>query len=260
MSSLWALPCPLPRVSNPLRRADALPFPSSPGGITVADLVHEAQSEEAACRGWVMTFLCWCSTCCAGPRDPPTPLGLVGGGEPWLPGLHQSLAHGRGTAVCRGLAGVPVPPPPLRGCQLAALVCLCPPPPGWRLRYWCGGCDTVVVVPPSAGSRPAAAGAAGGGGGWRVGAAAVPSWIGGGKAGEGAEKPLLGSHSGSGVSGGGGGRSSSCDYPSASLAALWRFCWRWALSPPSDARFLPLPGPDRLSRSWATGNGANGAS
>ena len=31
VSSLWALPCPLPGVSDPLGGADALPCPSSPG-------------------------------------------------------------------------------------------------------------------------------------------------------------------------------------------------------------------------------------
>ena len=36
VSSLWALPCPLPGVSNPLGGADALPCPSSLGAVTVA--------------------------------------------------------------------------------------------------------------------------------------------------------------------------------------------------------------------------------
>ena len=60
----------------------------------------------------------------------------------------------------------------------------------------------------------------------------------------------------------GGAGSSGCEPPSTSLAALWRFFWRWAPSagPCSDARFLPLPSPDRLSRSTATGDGASGAS
>ena len=39
VSSLWALPCPLPRVSDPLGGVDALPCPSSCGGVTAADLV-----------------------------------------------------------------------------------------------------------------------------------------------------------------------------------------------------------------------------
>ena len=39
MSSLWALPCPLPGVSDLLKGAHALPSPSSHGNVTVADLV-----------------------------------------------------------------------------------------------------------------------------------------------------------------------------------------------------------------------------
>ena len=35
----WALPCPLPGVSNPLGGVDALPCPSSCGDVTIADLV-----------------------------------------------------------------------------------------------------------------------------------------------------------------------------------------------------------------------------
>ena len=39
------------------------------------------------------------------PATPRPHLGLLGGGEPWRPGLHRSLARGRGTAVRRGLVG-----------------------------------------------------------------------------------------------------------------------------------------------------------
>ena len=49
VSSLWALPCPLPVVSDPLGGADALPFPSSRGGTTAADLV-KPRAKGAACR------------------------------------------------------------------------------------------------------------------------------------------------------------------------------------------------------------------
>ena len=53
MSSLWALSCPLPGVSDPLGGADALPFPSSPGGITAADLVKpRAKTPRAAAWRW----------------------------------------------------------------------------------------------------------------------------------------------------------------------------------------------------------------
>ena len=43
------------------------------------------------------------------PSRPPDPAWAGWGGEPWRPGLHRSLASGRGTAVHRGLAGVPLP-------------------------------------------------------------------------------------------------------------------------------------------------------
>ena len=86
----------------------------------------EAQSEKAACCGWVMTSVGWRSACCAGPCGPPAPLGLAGGGEPWRPGLHRSLARGRGMAVCRGLAGVfPLPPPPPPPCEAASWLLPC---------------------------------------------------------------------------------------------------------------------------------------
>ena len=147
----------------------------------------EAQSKQAACCGWAVTSLGWCPACRVGPRDPATPLGLAGCGEPWRPGLHRSLACGCGTAVRRGLAGSPCPPPPppLRGCPPAALLCPSPPPPprGGCSASGAGG-DAVMGVPPSAGPRPAARGCG-------VGAAAMPSWIGGRKAGGGAEVLLL---------------------------------------------------------------------
>ena len=75
------------------------------------------------------------------PRHPATPLGLAGGGEPWRPSLHQSLAHGRGTAVCQGLAGVPLPPPPPR-VGLPAGGAPVPPPPAPL------GCPSLGETPP----------------------------------------------------------------------------------------------------------------
>ena len=92
----------------------------------------EAQSEEAACRGWAVTSLGWRPACCVGPRDPAAPLGLAGGGQPWRPGLHRLIARGRGTAVRRGLAGVPLPSPP---CGAAGWLppLLLPPLPGVRV-------------------------------------------------------------------------------------------------------------------------------
>ena len=113
-----------------------------------------------------------------------------------------------------------------------------------------GGRNAVVAAPPSAGAWPAAVA-----GGLGAGSAAAPSWNEGRKSGD-------RSGSRAAAKGGGGARSFGCDPPSVSLAALWRFCWRRTLSagPPADARFLPLPGSVRLSRSWATGEGADSAS
>ena len=89
----------------------------------------EAQREEAACYGWAVTPLGWRPACRAGPRDPATPLGLAGGGDPWRPGFHRSLARGHGTAVRQGLAGVPLPSTPLAG--LPAGCPAVPPPAPW---------------------------------------------------------------------------------------------------------------------------------
>ena len=78
------------------------------------------------------------------PPRPLAPLGLARGGEPWRPVLHRSFVRGRGTAVCRGLAGVPLPFPPL-------------------CRFPLAGSDAVVGVLPCAGPQPAAGGWGGGG-------------------------------------------------------------------------------------------------
>ena len=85
----------------------------------------EARCEKAACCSSAVTSLGWRPTCRVGPRDPATPFGLAGGGEPWRLGLHRSLAHSRGMAVRRGLAGVPLSPHP-PPCEVA----------GWLPRMW----------------------------------------------------------------------------------------------------------------------------
>ena len=58
-----------------------------------------------------------------------------------------------------------------------------------------------------------------------------------------------------------GARSCGRDPPSACSAALWRFWWRWVPSagPPTDIRFLPLPGSVRAPCSCAADDGADGA-
>ena len=116
-----------------------------------------------------------------------------------------------------GLVGVPLaPPPPLRGCRLAAPLPRPPRPRGGDSASSAGG-DTVVGVPPSASPLPAA----GGVGVWGVGAAAVPSWMEGKNSEGGAEAPLLGSRSESGGTGGGRGRGSfGCGPPLCVLGCL----------------------------------------
>ena len=95
-----------------------------------------------------------------------------------------------------------------------------------------------------------------------AGSTAAPSWNGGIKSGEGAGRPLLGSRSGSRVAGKEGARSFGRDPPLWVLGCLVALLLALAPSagPPFDARFLPLPGSVRLSSSWATGEGADGAS
>ena len=201
----------------------------------------EAPSEEAVCCGWAVTPLGWHPACRAGPRDSVTPLGLAGGGEPWRPGVHRPLARGRGTAVRRRLAGFPCPPPPPYGAAVWLTPCAAPPPLGWGFRFWCQRRPALCRSP-----------AGGGGlGGGRGGLLPCPPALGGEKRkGERRCRSLAPARGARGLVGGGGG-SSGCDPPSASLAALWHFCWHWAPSagPCSDAHFLPLPSPDWLSRS-----------
>ena len=173
---------------------------------------HNCQSGEA--QSWARASWCWCPACCAGPRSPPTPLELAWGGEPWRPGLHRSLARGRGTAVCRGLDEIPLPSPP----SLAGLPNGYPPaplPPPWGGRSNSrGGCNAVVAAPPSAGARPAAeAGVLG------AGSTAAPSWNGGESWERGGRSSAL-AQGARWLVGGGGGGSFGCDPPCASLAAL----------------------------------------
>ena len=159
--SLWALPCPLPGVSDPLGGADVLPFPSSPGGIIAADLVKpRAKRPRAAAGRWrpgagaLLAVLA--------PASPRPRLGLLGMESPGDPACTGRLPAAVGRRFAEGWLGSPCPPPPL----------------------------------------PCGAAAARGLG---AGSAAAPSCNGGIKSVEGAGRPLLGSRSVSGVSGGGGG-------------------------------------------------------
>ena len=124
MSSLLALPCPLPGASDPLRGADSLPFPSSPDGITAVNLVKPtAKRPKATGKRPVQAGLPGLSA----PSKPKRGRGVAGAGKALGSGRHRPAAA-RGAAVCRGLAEVPLPPPP----SLAELPTGCPlvlPPP-----------------------------------------------------------------------------------------------------------------------------------
>ena len=125
MFSLWDPPSPLPGVSDPLGGAGALPCPSSLGDVMVAALMKPKRRGRVLQLGGDVLGLVPCLPCW-----PPLPCDPAracwGWREPWQPGLHWLLAGGRGRAVRRGLAGVPPPPPLLRGGRLADPLC-CPP-------------------------------------------------------------------------------------------------------------------------------------
>ena len=214
VSSLWALPCPLPGVSNPLGGADTIPLPSSPGGITAADLVKpRAKRPCAAAARWRPGAGALLAV--PAPAAPRPRLGLLRMESPGDPACTGRLPTAVGWRCAKGWLKSPCPPPPpLRGCRLAALMRLCPLP----------GVDAPILVAaamPLWLPLPLPVAAAGGLG---AGSAATPSWNGGRKSGEGAGRPLLASRSGSRAAGKGGARSFGYDPPSASLAALWRFC------------------------------------
>ena len=187
VSSLWALPCPLPGVSDPLGGAGALPFPWRHHSCRSG----EAQSEKSACCGWAMASWCWCprqglrclrygpfrAPCPGSPilsgaqALSPSPGGITAADlvKPrakspraavgrWHPGAGALLAmpapaapqpllglpgvESTGDPACTGRLPAAVgrrcaegwlksplpPPPPLRGCRLAALLRLCPVP------------------------------------------------------------------------------------------------------------------------------------
>ena len=103
---------PLARVSDPLGGADALPFPSSPGGITAADLVKPRAKRPRAAAGR------WRSGAGAlravpAPAAPRPLLGLLGVESPGDPACTGRLPAAVGRRCAEGWLKSPCPPPPL---------------------------------------------------------------------------------------------------------------------------------------------------
>ena len=128
-----------------------------------------------------------CLLCC--PLRPRPHLGLLGVETPGDPACTGRLPAAVGQRSAEGWLGSP--PPPLRGCRLAAPLCLPPPPPpGVEAPLLVAArrrCGLPTLCPFPAGGGP--------------GAAAVPSCIEGKEAGEGAGAPLLAHCSGGGETG-----------------------------------------------------------
>ena len=159
VSSLLALPCPLPGASDPLGGADSLPFPSSPSGITAVDLVKpRAKRPRAAAGRWRPDADALLAV--AAPAAPRPLLGLLGVESPGDPACTGCLPAAVGRRCAEGWPRSPCPPPPLplRGRLLAALPCFRPRP----------GVDApaleaaaLLLWPPL--PRPASGGGGGGG-------------------------------------------------------------------------------------------------
>ena len=158
VSSLWALPCPLPGVPILLRAPTLSPSPHP----LVASQWPIWQSPERRGRMpqlsadalvLVLCPLCW----------PPQPPDLA-----WACWGWRALAIRLAPVACplpwdvglpRAGWGPLAPHPLLRGCRLATPLCLCPPPVGGSA--FGGNCNAVVVAPHPAGSRLAAVGGRG---------------------------------------------------------------------------------------------------
>ena len=107
------------------------PCPGSPillGAPTLSPaprpLAASQQSKEAACRGWAMMSVCWCSACCAGPGTPRPRKGLLRVESPGDPACTRRLPMAIGRRIAEGCLRSPCPPapPPSLGSP-------CPPPP-----------------------------------------------------------------------------------------------------------------------------------
>ena len=154
VSLLWALPCPLPGFSDPLGGADALPFPSSPDGITAVDLVKPRAKRPRVAAGrwrpWARALLAL-----PAPAAPRPLLGLLGVESPGDPACTGHLPAAVGRRCAEGWLKPPPPPPSLAGMPAGCRPVPLPPPWGGRSGPR-GGCDAVVAAPPSAGAQPVA--------------------------------------------------------------------------------------------------------
>ena len=110
VSSLWALPCPLPGVSDPLGGADALPFPSSPGSIIAADLVKPRAKRPRAVAGqWHPGAGALLAV--PAPAAPRPLLGLLGVESPGDLACTGRLSAAVGRQCAEGWLRSPCPPP-----------------------------------------------------------------------------------------------------------------------------------------------------
>ena len=191
----------LARGLDPFGGTDSLPFPSSPDGITAVDLVKpKAERPRAAAGRWRPDACALLAV--AAPAAPRPLLGLLGAESPGDPACTGRLPTALGRRCAEGWLRSPCPPPPLP-CGAAHWLpsYASGPSVGWtlrssrRLRCRCGR--------PSHGRCPT------GGRGEGLGAGPLPLLPGAGEESRGgggrAERPLLGSRSGSRVAGKGGG-------------------------------------------------------
>ena len=128
MSSLRALPRPLPGASDPLGGGDYLPCASSPDGMTKGDRVKPRKGRVLRLGDGVLTLAPYWR--CQPPQAPGPLLGLLGVETLGDPACTSRLPAAVGRRCAEGWlrSPCPPPPPPLRGCLLAALLCFRPLP------------------------------------------------------------------------------------------------------------------------------------
>ena len=127
VSSLWALPCPLPGVSDPLTGTDTLPFPSSPG-ITAADLVKPSAKRPRA-AAWRWRPGAGALLAVPAPAAPRPCLSLLGVESPGDPACTGRLPAALGRRCAEGWLESPYPPPNPCGAADWLPSCASAPPP-----------------------------------------------------------------------------------------------------------------------------------